>query len=136
MKTFKQIFQLLIALLMLTIAVSSCKHSTSQNPFDNTEWKGMAKIPQESEVLLKFSSNQLDLLFQNRVIESMKYSIKGDHLILEKISGGSPCELGIKGEYQYEIIGDHFTISLLKDDCAARTASLKENVFTKTSASD
>ena len=88
MKSLKQIFNAVIAFSVLSIVTFSCKKSDSDNPLLNTEWKGMARIPQESEVILKFSKDQLDLVFENRVIESMKYSLKDDHIILEKISGG------------------------------------------------
>lgn len=133
MKSLKQIFNVIVAFSTLSIIVFSCKKTNTENPLLNTEWKGMARIPQESEVILKFSNDKLDLLFENRVIESMKYTLKDNHIILEKISGGSPCEVGKKGEYNYEIIGDSFAINLFKDDCVARTASLKENIFTRTS---
>jgi hypothetical protein len=59
-------------------------------------------------VILKFTEDQLDLLFENCIIDSRGYSIKNNPIILAKISGNSLCELGLKGEYQYEGIGDNF----------------------------
>jgi hypothetical protein len=61
----------------------------------------------------------------------MGYSIKNNHIILAKISGGSPCEAGLKVEYQYEVVGDNFVINLIKDDCVARRISLKDNIFNR-----
>lgn len=135
MNNLKSSLVIIAAIGMLLLTTVTCKKAESENQLINTEWKGVARIPQESEVLLKFSKDQLDLVFENRVIESMKYTLKGNHIILEKISGGSPCESGQKGEYNYEVIGDNFVINLFKDDCAARTASLKENIFARTSNS-
>ena len=73
----------------------------------------------------------MDLLFENHIIDSMGYSIKNNHIILAKISDGSPCEAGLKGEYQYEVVGDNFVINLIKGDCVARTISLKDNIFNR-----
>ena len=46
----------------------------------------------------------------------MGYSIKNNHIILAKISGGSPCEAGLKVEYQYEVVGDNFVINFTLHD--------------------
>ena len=131
MKSLKQIFSVMAVFSVLSLAFFSCSKNKSKDDLANTEWKGMANIPQRSEVVLKFTEDQLDLLFENRIIESMDYSIKDNHIILAKISGGSPCEVGLKGEYQYEVVGDNFVINLIKDDCVARTISLKDNVFNR-----
>lgn len=109
--------------------LNSCKKAESENPLANTEWTGTARIPQESEIVIKFSNDKADVLFENKVIESMSYTLKNDHIIFDKISGGSPCEKGVKGEYKYEVLENDFLISLIKDDCVARTASLKDNGF-------
>ena len=109
--------------------LNSCKKAVLENPLANTEWIGMARIPQESEITLKFSNDKADVLFENQVIESMTYTLKNDHIIFDKISGGSPCEKGVEGEYKYEVLQNDFLISLVKDDCVSRTASLKDNGF-------
>ena len=134
MKTFKQISRLIVAVCAFSLIFISCKKSNSENTLLNTEWTGLVRIPEESQVVLKFSQDKLDLLFENKVIETMKYSLKDNHLILEKTAGRSPCEIGVKGDYNYEVIGDNLAISLISDNCPARSASLKKNIFTKISS--
>ena len=131
MKTLKQFFRLIVAVYAFSLIFISCKKSGSENKLLNTEWTGLVRIPQESQVILKFSEDKLDLFFENQVIESMKYSVEDNKLILEKTSGRSPCENNVKGEYNYEVIGDNLALSLISDKCPARAASLKKNLFSK-----
>lgn len=110
---------------------TSCENKNSDNPLLNTQWGGMAKIPMEEEIILKFSKDKMDVILENKVIESTQYAVKGDHINFSKISGGSPCENGAKGVYTYEIIGDKLMITTVTDECVARTKSLKGGVYTK-----
>lgn len=129
MKYLKLSFLMTAVVCMFLSLLTSCKKAESENPLANTEWIGMARIPEENEIVIKFSNDIADVLFENKVIESMNYTLKNDHIIFDKISGGSPCEKGVKGEYKYEVLKNDFLISLIKDDCVARTASLKDNGF-------
>lgn len=116
-----------IFMLMFT----SCENKNSENPLLDTQWGGIAKIPMEEEIILKFSKDKMDVIVENEIIESTLYGVKGDHINFSKISGGSPCENGAKGVYTYEIIGDKLTINTVTDECVARTKSLKDGVYTK-----
>lgn len=130
MKCLFNIFTTLCFLFVL----NSCSNASSKESLTNTEWKGMARIPDEQEIVLKFTSTKVDVIFQKRVIETMNYTFKDKKLHLEKTSGGSPCAIGSKGEYAAEILGDTFKVNLTSDDCASRIASLKDNIFYRTSA--
>ena len=109
----------------------SCENKNSDNPLLDTQWSGIAKIPMDKEIILEFSKDKMDVILENKVIESTQYEVKGDHINFSKISGGSPCENGAKGVYTYEIIGDQLTITTVSDECVARTKSLKGGVYTK-----
>lgn len=122
-----QLFFAGIFLLMFT----SCENKNSDNPLLDTQWGGIAKIPMEEEIILKFSKDKMDVILENKVIESTQYAVKGDRINFSKISGGSPCENGAKGVYTYEIISDKLTITTVTDECVARTKSLKGGVYTK-----
>ena len=111
--------------------VTSCDNKNLDNPFLDTQWSGIAKVPMEEEIILKFSKDKMDVILENKVIESTQYTVKGNHINFSKISGGSPCENGAKGVYTYEIIGDKLTITTVTDECVARTKSLKGGVYTK-----
>lgn len=113
------------------LILTSCENKNSDNPLLDTQWSGIAKIPMEKEIILKFSKDKMDVVVENEVIESTIYAVKGDRINFSKISGGSPCENGAKGIYTYEIIGDKFTITAVTDECIARTKSLKGGVYTK-----
>lgn len=129
MKTEK-LFYIQLFFIGFFLIFTSCDKKID-NPLADTQWKGMAKIPMDEEIILKFSNDQMDVLFNNKVIESTKYSVKGNDINFSKISGGSPCEIGAKGVHSYEIIGDQLTINSVKDECVARTKSLKGGVYTK-----
>lgn len=135
-EALKRNLKLICAFTVLGVMGHSCaKADPQKNPLAYTEWTGMARISVESEVILTFSDIKLDILFENKVIESMKFTVKDHLVILEKISGGSPREMNVKGEYIYEVIGDKFAMSLFKDDCATRTSSIKDNT-TRTSSTN
>lgn len=125
MKSLFKIFTLLCFVFVL----NSCSKTSSEDSLTNTEWKGMARIPEEQEIILKFNATKVDVIFQKRVIETMNYTFKDKKLHLEKTSGGSPCAVGSKGEYAAEIVGDTFKVNLISDECASRIASLKDNIF-------
>lgn len=122
----------ILATLTFILLMNSCDKTSSEDSLVNTEWKGMARIPEEQEIILKFASTKVDVIFQKRVIETMNYTFKNKKLHLEKTSGGSPCAIGSKGDYAAEILGDNLKVNLISDECASRIASLKDNIFYRT----
>lgn len=124
----------IFATLSFILFLNSCDKKSSEDSLVNTEWKGMARIPEEQEIILKFTSMKVDVIFQKRVIETMNYTFKDKKLHLEKTAGGSPCAIGSKGEYAAEIFGDNLKVNFISDECASRIASLKDNIFYRTDA--
>lgn len=111
--------------------VVSCESKKSDNPLLDTQWNGLAKIPQETEIILKFSNDKIDVLLGNKVIETMNYTLSNDEINIEKNSGGIPCEAGTKGKYKYEVIGENLVMTLISDECTARIKSLQGIVYKK-----
>lgn len=132
MKTEKLFFSKLLLTGIFLLILSSCENKKhTDNPLSDTQWSGIGKIPMAEEIILKFSKDQMDVLLENKVIESTSYSVKGNNISFSKISGGSPCEVGAKGNYSYEMIGNKLTIEAVTDECVARTKSLKGSILTK-----
>lgn len=111
--------------------VVSCESKKSDNPLLDTQWNGLAKIPQETEIILKFSNDKIDVLLGNKVIETMNYTLSNDEINIEKNSGGTPCDAGTKGKYKYEVIGENLVMTLISDECTARIKSLQGIVYKK-----
>ncbi|REC39828.1 hypothetical protein [Chryseobacterium sp. 5_R23647] len=111
--------------------VISCESKKSDNPLLDTQWNGLAKIPQETEIILKFSNDKIDVLLGNKVIETMNYTLSNDEINIEKNSGGTPCDAGTKGKYKYEVIGENLVMILISDECTARIKSLQGIVYKK-----
>jgi hypothetical protein len=111
--------------------VVSCESKKSDNPLLDTQWNGLAKIPQETEIILKFSNDKIDVLLGNKVIETMNYTLSNDEINIEKNSGGTPCDAGTKGKYKYEVIGENLVMILISDECTARIKSLQGIVYKK-----
>lgn len=111
--------------------VISCESKKSDNPLLDTQWNGLAKIPQETEIILKFSNDKIDVLLGNKVIETMNYTLSNDEINIEKNSGGTPCDAGTKGKYKYEVIGENLVMTLISDECTARIKSLQGIVYKK-----
>lgn len=88
----------------------------------NTSWIGVFNVPMEMDLVLSISEETMDLFVEgsNAPVESMKYKISGDTLLIEKISGQSPCALGTTGLYQIKLEEKKLRIVPLKDDCDMR----------------
>ncbi|REC54057.1 hypothetical protein DRF62_11040 [Chryseobacterium piscium] len=111
--------------------VISCESKKSDNPLLDTQWNGLAKIPQETEIILRFSNDKIDVLLGNKVIETMNYTLSNDEINIEENSGGTPCDAGTKGKYKYEVIGENLVMTLISDECTARIKSLQGIVYKK-----
>lgn len=131
MKT--NLFFLRLALMtLLMFGLTSCESKKSDNPLLDTQWSGVAKIPQETEVVLKFSKDKFDVLLGDKVIETMSYTLSNDDINIVKNSGGTPCDAGTTGKYKYEVIGENLVMTLVSDECTARIKSLQGVVYKKT----
>ncbi|MFC0428660.1 hypothetical protein [Chryseobacterium scophthalmum] len=131
MKTNLFFFKTLL-LMLLIWNLTSCDSKKSDNPLLDSAWSGIAKIPQEAEIVLKFSKDKIDVLLGNKVIETMNYTLSNGEIDLVKNSGGTPCDAGTKGKYKYEIIGENLVMTLISDECNARIKSLQGIVYKKT----
>ena len=132
---FKTLFFFqLVLMTFLMLNFNSCESKKSDNPLLDTQWTGLAKIPEDAEVILKFSNNKLDVLFGNKIIETMTYSLNNGEITLVKNSGGTPCNAGATGKYKYEIIGENLVMTFISDECDARVKSLQGVVYKKVDA--
>lgn len=120
---------LLMTFLMLNVV--SCESKKSDNPLLDTQWNGLAKIPQGTEIILKFSKDKFDVLQGDKIIETMNYTLNNGDINIEKNSGGTPCKVGTKGKYNYEIIGENLVMTPVSDDCADRIESFQGIVYKK-----
>ena len=120
---------LLMTFLMLNVV--SCESKKSDNPLLDTQWNGLAKIPQETEIILKFSKDKFDVLQGDKIIETMNYTLNNGDINIEKKSGGTPCNVGSKGKYNYEIIGENLVMTPVSDDCTDRIKSFQGIVYKK-----
>lgn len=51
------------------LMILSCENKKSENPLLDTQWSGIAKIPMDEEIILKFSNDKMDVVLENHVIE-------------------------------------------------------------------
>lgn len=131
MKTNLFFFKTLLLMLLMWNLIS-CNSPKIDNPLLDSQWSGVIKVPQEAEIVLKFSKDKIDVLLGNKVIETMSYTLSNGDINMEKSSGGTPCNTGSKGKYKYEIIGENLVMTLISDECTARIQSLQGIVFKKT----
>lgn len=119
MKNQQSLILLLSAIVILASGNVSWRASIP-NVLLNTKWKGIVFVPSPTQGILNFRKDTLLLTIENQVVETESYRMKGDTLILQKISGGSPCTDEV-GYYHYVIKADKCTITPIEDDCVART---------------
>lgn len=120
---------LLLTFLMFNL--TSCESKKSDNPLLDTQWRGLAKIPHEAEIDLKFSKDKVDVLLDNKVIETMTYTLSNGEINFVKNSGGTPCNVGAKGKYKCDVIGENLVMTHISDECTDRVKSLQGIVYKK-----
>ena len=117
---------LIFVLVLLFTAVSA------QAQLEGTKWRGDMNVPENMTILLKFQKQTLDMIsLDGDQLESMLYTIKGDTLLLKKLSGGSPCNLDSIFKIKYTIKDDMLSITPLTDDCEGRERAWHKQPFTK-----
>jgi len=127
MKTIKN--SLVAGLVLLSLF---CFSQQNTNALANTQWKGVANIPTPAEVIFKFNTDDIDLMYMGNVIEKMKYSFTDQgSLKLMKIEGNSPCDQNEEGLYKYQIANDTLTFTIINDKCGEREAAFDGNGYKK-----
>lgn len=116
-----------IFVLMLLVATVSAKAQ-----LNGTKWRGNVNVPENVTVLLNFQKQTLEMTaMDGNQLESMSYTVKGDTILLKKLSGGSPCDLDSTFKVKYTINDDKLSITPLTDDCEGRQRAWQKQPFTK-----
>ncbi len=107
----------ILTLIVIIFSIQSVKAQLA-----NTSWIGNFKIPEETQMLARFTQDSLVLGYANNdeVIERMKYSIAGDTLTITKLDGISPCSTTAPATYKMMMKDEKLYISSLLDDCPER----------------
>ncbi len=116
-----------IFVLMLLVTTVSAKAQ-----LNGTKWRGNVNVPEDVTVLLDFQKQTLEMTaMDGNQLESMSYTVKGDTILLKKLSGGSPCDLDSTFKVKYTINDDKLSITPLTDDCEGRQRAWQKQPFTK-----
>lgn len=116
-----------IFVLMLLVTTVSAKAQ-----LNGTKWRGNVNVPEDVTVLLNFQKQTLEMTaMDGNQLESMSYTVKGDTILLKKLSGGSPCDLDSTFKVKYTINYDKLNITPLTDDCEGRQRAWQKQPFTK-----
>ncbi len=116
-----------IFVLMLLVTTVSAKAQ-----LNGTKWRGNVNVPENVTVLLNFQKQTLEMTaMDGNQLESMSYTVKGDTILLKKLSGGSPCDLDSTFKVKYTINDDKLSITPLTDDCEGRQRAWQKQPFTK-----
>ncbi len=105
--------------LFLTFLILSVITVSAQTGLSATRWKGIAYIPDAAEVTLSFTKDSVVMLRDNDPLETMHYSLSGDTLRIEKLSGMSPCGVNT-GTYKLSIKNNNLFLEVIKDECPER----------------
>jgi hypothetical protein len=104
----------------------------------NTKWQGTANLEQEDKSLVSakiiwdFKKDTVTVTFPDGgTPEVMAYTVKKDILVLTKLSGDSPCQIGAVGKCRFHITDDKFYITTVEDQCAARSKAPDGKPYTR-----
>lgn len=101
--------------------------------FSNTKWKGVLDIDGGMNVVFQFKGDTLDVVndYDKSSLETMKYKIDGNVIILRKLYGSSQCSESTLGKYKYTIAKNEMKLKLISDDCYDRSNAVAALKLTK-----
>jgi hypothetical protein len=101
--------------------------------FTNTKWKGTLELDPATDVLFDFRKDTAEVfvLSDNSSLEIMVYTIKGNELTLQKITGKSDCDESVIGKYKFEMKNDEVVLTRMDDGCDDRGNVLDKSKWTK-----
>ncbi|WP_432712734.1 hypothetical protein [Pedobacter sp.] len=100
------------------------------NVLTNTKWKGTLYIPDSTEVSMEFKVDTLFAYSPAELLETNSFKVKGDTLIMQKISGMSDCDTS-EAKYHYTIVDNVLKINTLADNCQSRAAAFSGQGYHK-----
>lgn len=107
----------------LIVCLTAC---TVNAQFSNTKWKGTLNVDGGMDVVFHFKGDTLNVVntYDNSSLETMKYSVDGKVITLQKLWGSSQCSESTLGKYKYAIVKDEMKLSLISDDCYDRSNAI------------
>lgn len=107
--------------LLTTIIAVSCLSMQAPKPeeLSNSKWSGTLNVPHAIAVEMEFKKDSLFTYMGEELLETNSFQIKGDTLVLQKLSGRSSCDL-LPAHYKYIIKDDILKIEALNDGCSER----------------
>jgi hypothetical protein len=114
--------------LFFLFIISCVSMITAKAQLANTKWEGQIALPAGNgqltppiAVVWAFTKDTLTVTYPDASEEVMTYTTDNDMLMIKKISGNSPCDVGAAGKYQFQLKDDMFSISLVEDECEGRS---------------
>ena len=132
MKTylFSTKFALVLFLILGTLTISA--QTNPMQVLKGTSWKGIAMLPTEKQVVLKFGETKAEFIVNGKVAESMTYTTTKSNVITFTKVSGSICGEKSIGEYRYSVGPKGNLLFKMRDDnCTERILSFTQNEFTK-----
>lgn len=119
--------QLKLSFLFLFICLTG---NYVQAQLQDSSWKGVFFVPDPAECVFEFKKDTVNLRFadnyvlndvnNSKILEQSLFKIQNDTLILQKLSGESPCNPNLLGKYQYAIKDEKLFLTVIWDDCRGR----------------
>ena len=103
----------------------------------NTKWKGTLQLEPATDVLFDFRKDTAEVftLADNGSLEIMLYTVKGNELTLQKITGKSDCDETVIAKYKFEMKfennNDVVVLTRMDDSCDDRGNVLDKSIWTK-----
>ena len=110
--------------LVILIGFSAFTFNTTSS-LENTKWQGTLYAPDAYEGILEFKTDSFFVYVNGDLVETMIYRVSADTMVIEKLSGDSPCGTEA-GKYTYKIENDKLFFTGVEDMCTERF-----NVFSK-----
>ncbi|MEJ5962010.1 hypothetical protein [Pedobacter immunditicola] len=120
----------MVRFILTSIMALSMVSMLNSKPEDliNTTWSGKINVPDPVDAEMEFRNDSLFTYIGTDLVETTSFKIKGDTLILQKISGMSTCDQQ-PADYKYTIKDEVLKLEALNDNCAERKSAFSNDGF-------
>lgn len=94
----------------------------------NTTWSGKINVPDPVDAEMQFRNDSLFIYIGDDLVETSSFKVKGDTLILQKLSGKSTCDLQ-PADYSYSINDSVLILQALNDNCIERKSAFSTDGY-------
>lgn len=90
-----------------------------------------SNIPSPESVIFQFTKDLFTIIWHDKVLEQMTYTVENNKITMVKTSGSSHCPMLSQGTYKFTILNNKLNFEGITDGCNQRQSGLGYNIYSK-----